>query len=102
VSDALDGQRVESECQRPRAPLDGEMLGGLAPILRAPARQRGRLAARAPSVLRSAIARSISARRLLKARMTGRGTPAISAIPFSTGVHSTPSERESSPRNTAW
>ena len=41
---------------------------------------------------------SISARRRLKARSTGRGTPAISAMPRRTGVHCTPSSRDSSDR----
>ena len=39
---------------------------------------------------------SISARRRLNARSTGLGTPATSAIPRRTTVHSTPSSRDSS------
>ena len=37
----------------------------------------------------------MSARRRLNARSTGGGTPAISAMPLRTGVHSTPSSRVS-------
>jgi hypothetical protein len=58
-------------------------------------------AARAPDVPRSAMAASISARRRLNPTMTRRRTPTISAIPLRNGDHSTPSDRVSSPRNTA-
>ena len=44
---------------------------------------------------------SISARRRLNARSTVGGTPAMSAIPLRTGVHSTPSSRVSSLRSRA-
>ena len=49
-----------------------------------------------PTSRAASSAASISARRRLNARSTGSGTPAISAIPLRTGIHSTPSSRVSS------
>jgi uncharacterized membrane protein YkvA (DUF1232 family) len=58
-------------------------------------------AAAALVVPRRSSSASMSARRRLKPRSTVGGTPAISAIPLRTGVHSTPSSRVSRLRSRA-